>query len=48
VAFAERSQQMTVERQTELAELLSPLTGSHGENAVRRLLGMANHLLGRR
>jgi hypothetical protein len=48
VAFAERSQQMTSERQTELAELLSPLTGVRGEGAVRRLLGMANYLLGRR
>jgi len=48
VAFAERSQQMTIERQTELAELLSPLTRAQGEGAVRRLLGMANYLLGRR
>ena len=48
VAFAERSQQMTTERQVELAELLSPLTRAKGETAVRRLLGMANYLLGRR
>jgi uncharacterized RDD family membrane protein YckC len=48
VAFAERSQQMTPERQAELAELLSPLTHAQGETAVRRLLGMANYLLGRR
>ena len=48
VAFAERSQQMTVERQAELAELLSPLTHAEGDSAVRRVLGMANYLLGRR
>ena len=48
VAFAERSQQMTIERQTELAELLSPVTNAQGDGAVRRLLGMANYLLGRR
>jgi uncharacterized RDD family membrane protein YckC len=48
VAFAERSAQMTPERQAELAGLLEPLTGERGEPAVRRVLGMANHLLGRR
>jgi len=48
VAFAERSAQMTLERQTELAELLAPVTRSHGEAAVRRVLGFANYLLGRR
>ena len=48
VAFAERSPQMTPERQAELAGLLEPLTGERGEPAVRRVLGLANHLLGRR
>jgi uncharacterized RDD family membrane protein YckC len=48
VAFAERSVQMTVERQTELADLLAPVTGAQGGPAVRRVLGMANYLLGRR
>lgn len=48
VAFAERSAQMTPERQAELAGLLEPLTGERGEPAVRRVLGFANHLLGRR
>jgi len=48
VAFAERSAQMTHERQAELAELLEPLTGERGEPAVRHVLGLANHLLGRR
>lgn len=48
VAFAERSVQMTVERQTELADLLTPVTGTQGGVAVRQLLGIANYLLGRR
>jgi uncharacterized RDD family membrane protein YckC len=48
VAFAERSAQMTPERQAELAGLLEPLTGERGDAAVQRVLGLANHLLGRR
>jgi uncharacterized RDD family membrane protein YckC len=48
VAFAERAQQLTVERQQELAALLPMLTESHGALAVQRLLGMANAFLGRR
>ena len=48
VAFAERSVQMTPERQAELASLLEPVTGERGEPAVKRVLGLANHLLGRR
>ena len=48
VAFAERSAQMTPERQAELAELLEPLTGERNGAAVQRVLGLANHLLGRR
>jgi hypothetical protein len=48
VAFAERCVQMTPERQAELASLLEPLTGERGEPAVKRVLGLANHLLGRR
>ena len=48
VAFAERSVQMTIERQTELADLLAPVTGTQGGAAVRRVLGIANYLLGRR
>ena len=35
-------------RQAELAALLYPLTGSAGNEGVRRLYGMANWLLGRR
>jgi uncharacterized RDD family membrane protein YckC len=48
IAFAERAPQMTPERQAELAELLAPMSGQRGEAAVAALLGMANHLLGRR
>lgn len=48
VAFAERSAQMTPERQAELAGLLEPLTGARDEPAVRGVLGVANYLLGRR
>lgn len=48
VAFAERSAQMTPERQAELAGLLEPLTGQRDESAVRGVLGLANYLLGRR
>lgn len=48
VAFAERSAQMTFERQAELADLLEPITGARGDRAVRSVLGLANYLLGRR
>lgn len=48
VAFAERTPQMTAERQEELADLLAPLTQTQGYRGVQRLLGIANHLLGRR
>jgi len=48
VAYAERSVQMTPERQAELANLLQPLTGARDESGVRIVLGLANHLLGRR
>ena len=48
VAFAERSPQMTFERQAELAELLEPVTGSRGGASVPSVLGLANYLLGRR
>jgi uncharacterized RDD family membrane protein YckC len=48
VAFAERAQQLTGERQQELANLLPMLTDARGAPAVQRLLGMAASLLGRR
>jgi len=37
-----------VPRQQELADIASPLTGSHGQVGVLRLYAMANWLLGRR
>ena len=47
VAFAERAHLLTEERQQELAALLPMLTHTHGAEAVQRLHGMANALLGR-
>lgn len=48
IAFAERAQQLTSERQQELANILSMLTDAQGAIGVQRLLGIANSLLGRR
>lgn len=48
VAFAERSPQMTFDRQAELAELLEPVTQARGSASVQAVLGLANYLLGRR
>ncbi|UXI68034.1 RDD family protein [Tahibacter amnicola] len=48
LAFAERSRQLTGERQLELASLLPMLTQTRGPKAVERLLGMANAILGRK
>lgn len=47
VEFAERAEQLTPERQAELADLLPALTGTHGASAVQRLHGMAAAFLGR-
>ncbi|WP_257388150.1 RDD family protein [Tahibacter caeni] len=47
VAFAERTKQLTPERQQELANLLPQLTQARGAVAVQRLLGMASSFLGR-
>jgi uncharacterized RDD family membrane protein YckC len=47
VEFAERSGQLTPQRQEELANLLTPLTGRSDSAAVRQLIGHANWLLGR-
>ncbi|MFC5527247.1 RDD family protein [Rhodanobacter ginsengisoli] len=47
VEFAERAGQLTVPRQEELANMLSPLTGCRDTAAVRRLIAHANWLLGR-
>jgi uncharacterized RDD family membrane protein YckC len=48
VAFGERAPLLTPSRQSELANLLEPLTQARGEPAVLRVFGMANWLLGRR
>ena len=47
VEFTERSDQLTVQRQEELANLLTPLTGLRDTAAIRRLVAHANWLLGR-
>ena len=47
VEFAERAGQLTVQRQEELANLLTPLTGQLDTAAIRQLVAHANWLLGR-
>lgn len=47
VAYAERAPLLTIERQEELAQLLTALTGARGQAAVQRLFGMACGFLGR-
>jgi len=47
VDYAERAGQLTVQRQEELANLLTPLTGLRDTAAIRRLVAHANWLLGR-
>lgn len=48
VNFSERALHMTHERQCELANILSPVTHLRGDDNVRKLLGVANGLLGRK
>ena len=48
VSFAERGPSLTVERQVELADFAQPLVQARGPQAVARLYGIANWLLGRR
>jgi uncharacterized RDD family membrane protein YckC len=48
INYAERLQQLSPQRQVELADLLQPLTGQTGEAGRQRLLGMANYLAGQR
>lgn len=48
VGYAERAQQLTPERQQELAGILHRLTDSQGAAGVQRLFGIASALLGRR
>lgn len=47
IEFAERSPQLTVQRQEELADILYPLTQREGTAAVAQLTAYANGLLGR-
>jgi uncharacterized RDD family membrane protein YckC len=48
VAFAARRRELTAERAEELAELLEPLTGLHGPEAVNRLRRLASSYAGER
>lgn len=45
IAFAERAESLTPARQEELADLVPHLAGTQG---AARLIGLANHLIGRR
>ena len=47
VEFAERSGQLTMQRQEELANLLAPLTGRRDTAGIAQLVAHANWLLGR-
>lgn len=47
IDFAERAGQLTVPRQEELANLLTPLTGVQDTAAIRRVVAYVNGLLGR-
>jgi uncharacterized RDD family membrane protein YckC len=47
--FSERANRLTTERAAELAEIVAPLTNRHsGSAAVQQIVGIANHLAGRR
>lgn len=47
--FAERASRITADRAAELAEIVSPLTPERsGPEAVQHIVGIANHLVGRR
>lgn len=47
IDFAERRQQLSADRQVELADILGPLTHQSGEEGVNRLRAFANSLIGR-
>lgn len=47
VEFAERTGQLTMQRQEELANLLTPLTGRRDTAGIAQLIAHANWLLGR-
>ena len=48
VAFAQRHQQLSGERQQELANILAPVLHAQDEAAVKRLQGIARWLMGER
>ena len=48
VAFAERAPRLTPERQAELADIATPVTGAGGAEGATRLVGVARWLLGKR
>lgn len=48
VAFAERAPRLTPERQVELADIATPVTGAGGAEGASRLVGVARWLLGKR
>ncbi len=48
IAFADRANTLTPQRQMEIADIAAPATGASGEAGVIRLFGIANWLLGRR
>jgi len=48
LAFAERRETWTDERAAELADTVYLLTGREGRDGVKRLMGVANWVLGRR
>lgn len=48
INFAERSQRLTDMRAAELADILAPVTGTHGFASIQRLYQMANWFLGKR
>ncbi|MEP6633135.1 MAG: RDD family protein [Luteimonas sp.] len=48
IAFGERANDLTAERQRELADLAEAATGATGDAGVLRLIGIGHWLLGRR
>lgn len=47
IAFGERAPALTLERQEELSDLLSAMTGASGEAGLQRARAHANYLMGR-
>ena len=47
IAFGERAPALTLERQEELSDLLSPMTGANGGEGLQRARAHADYLMGR-